>query len=110
MMKKFISIALLSLIFLSCSREIHKQSAAVNKIQIMCLDYKTNMIGKPAPDFEATTLEGEKLKLSTLKDRVVVFYISYTGYERPNNELLSLNKLAEKYQNQSVEFIGNLLL
>ena len=59
-----------------------------------------------APDFEVTTLEGQKLSLSRLKGRVVVLNFWATTCAPCVAEIPDLNKLVAKYKEKGVIFIA----
>ena len=92
--------------FFACSPEIQKQNMRINQLETTVLEYRTKMLGKIAPDFRVTTLEGSQVELSKLRDKIVVLYISYTNIPHTNRELLSLNKIVEKYVQLPVNFFA----
>jgi cytochrome c biogenesis protein CcmG/thiol:disulfide interchange protein DsbE len=64
------------------------------------------MIGKIAPDFELKTLDGKKLKLSSLKGKVVIidFWATWCGPCRM--EIPSFIKLQKDYKKKGLVIIG----
>lgn len=61
---------------------------------------------KEAIDFEATTIEGEKVKLSSLKNKVVVLNFWFKNCKPCRTEIPELNLLAKKYRDKGVVFIA----
>lgn len=63
------------------------------------------MAGSKMPDIEGETPDGKKFDLSILKKvNLVICWVSYSGKNRKNNQVLA--ELYEKYKSQNVEFIG----
>lgn len=60
----------------------------------------------PAPDFTLTTLDGDTIRLSDLRGKVVVinFWASWCGPCRV--EAPALQKVYERYRDRGVEFLG----
>jgi len=61
---------------------------------------------KPAPDFDVKTLEGESLKLSALKGKVIVLNFWFIGCAPCRVEMPGLNTLTEEFRDQDVVFIA----
>ena len=61
---------------------------------------------KFAPDFDVKTLEGESLKLSGLKGKVVVLNFWFIGCAPCRVEMPGLNTLTEEFSDQDVVFIA----
>lgn len=59
-----------------------------------------------AIDFEATTIDGEKIQLSKLKGKVVVLNFWFKNCKPCLMEIPELHKLTEKYAKQEVVFIA----
>ncbi len=59
-----------------------------------------------ATDFEATTIDGEKIQLSKLKGKVVVLNFWFKNCKPCLMEIPELHKLTEKYTKQDVVFIA----
>ncbi|MFN3316252.1 MAG: redoxin domain-containing protein, partial [Raineya sp.] len=59
-----------------------------------------------ATDFEATTIEGEKIKLSDLKGKIVVLNFWFKACKPCIMEIPELHLLAEKYKSENVVFIA----
>lgn len=79
----------------------------------LCKDFKesvfsmTNIaIGRQAPDFELTSLEGEKVKLSDLQGKYVLvdFWASWCGPCRRENP--NVLKMYQKYAGKNFEILG----
>jgi peroxiredoxin len=66
----------------------------------------SNLKGCRAPQFEVTSLTGEHLKLSGLKDKVVVINFWYTSCSPCVAEMPALNKLVKDYLDNDVVFIA----
>lgn len=69
-------------------------------------EWKNCVTGKHIPAFSATTLTGQKIDASDLKDKVVV--INFWSISCPPclAELPALNKLVNEYKNKNVVFIA----
>ncbi|MAS32606.1 MAG: thiol:disulfide interchange protein [Anaerolineaceae bacterium] len=67
---------------------------------------QTQPTAGPAPDFELTTYDGQDIRLSDLRGKVVVvnFWASWCGPCRL--EAPDLQRIHERYQGQGVEVIG----
>jgi peroxiredoxin len=61
---------------------------------------------KPAPGFEAKTLDGETLRLADLKGKVVILNFWYIGCAPCRVEMPGLNKLTEEFKPDEIVFIG----
>lgn len=61
---------------------------------------------RPASGFEVKTLDGETLRLSDLKGKVVVLNFWYIGCVPCQVEMPGLNKLVEEFSSKQVVFIG----
>jgi peroxiredoxin len=64
------------------------------------------LLGVPASNFQATTLDGKKIELSKLKGQVVVLDFWFTRCEPCIQEIPGFNKLVELYANKNVTFIS----
>lgn len=62
--------------------------------------------GQTAPDFEFLNLNGEKIKLSELKGKVVIINFFFTACAPCVREIPFLNSLVEKYGNENIKFIS----
>ncbi|MBN1273521.1 MAG: redoxin domain-containing protein [Candidatus Aminicenantes bacterium] len=61
---------------------------------------------EPAPDFEVTSLDGQKLHLADLKGKVVVLNFWFIGCAPCRVEIPGLNKLTEEFKDEKVVFIA----
>lgn len=64
------------------------------------------MLGVQAPNFQATTLDNEKIELSKLKGKVIVLNFWFTGCQPCIAEIPGFNKLVETFSNKKVTFIS----
>ncbi len=62
--------------------------------------------GAPAPDFAAETLDGKFYNLSSLQGKVVVMTFWSSRCEICIVEIPKLNRVAERYRDQDVVFLG----
>ncbi len=67
---------------------------------------KASLIGKPAIDFALKSLDGESVRLSELRGKIVIldFWATWCGPCR--SELPTVNKLAERFKDKDVVFLG----
>ncbi len=64
------------------------------------------MIGTEAKDFEALDMDGNNVKLSELKGKVVAINFWFVGCKPCIMEMPELNEMVEKYHGKEVEFIA----
>jgi peroxiredoxin len=64
------------------------------------------LVGCNAPDFDVTTITGERLTLGQLKGKVIVINFWFESCATCIAELPALNKLVDEYQQQNVVFIA----
>ena len=64
------------------------------------------LVGVDAPEFEATTLDGQKINFSDLKGKVVVLNFWFTRCEPCIAEMPGLNHLVDTYAGKDVAFIS----
>jgi len=57
-------------------------------------------------DFEAITIEGEQIKLSSLKDKVIVLNFWFKNCRPCRQEIPDLHLLTQKYKDKEVVFIA----
>lgn len=70
-------------------------------------EFYDQFYGKQAPDFSVTTIENRKLKLSELKGKTIVLNFWFRQCKPCVAEMPSLNKLVDKYKdNSSVVFLS----
>ncbi|NOZ69074.1 MAG: redoxin domain-containing protein [Deferribacteres bacterium] len=62
--------------------------------------------GGPAPDFTLSTLEGDKVSLSSFRGRTVVLIYWRTGQERSLLALKDGNEMLRKFRDKGVEVMG----
>lgn len=62
--------------------------------------------GKKAPDFEATTLDGRKLRLSDLKGKVVLLNFWATWCPPCREEMPIFIRVYKKYKNKGFEIVA----
>jgi peroxiredoxin len=62
--------------------------------------------GRRAPEFEITTINGEKISLSSMKNAPVVYFFFAVWNEQSVQEALALNELLQKYSYRNVNLIG----
>ncbi len=63
-------------------------------------------VGVSAQNFNQTNLRGENIELAGLKGKVVILTFWSTKCQICVSEMPELNKLVDKYNGQSVEFLG----
>jgi len=64
------------------------------------------MLGTPAPDFRAVSIDGKEIHLSDLKGQVVMLNFWFTGCPPCVGEIPDFNKLVNKYSSKEVTFIS----
>jgi peroxiredoxin len=64
------------------------------------------LIGVPAPNFQATTLDNKTIELSKLKGQVVVLNFWFTHCQPCIEEIPDFNKLVKFYASKKVVFIS----
>lgn len=64
------------------------------------------LLGVSAPNFQATTMDNEKVELSKLKGKVVVLNFWFTRCQPCIAEMPGFNKLVETFSNKKVSFIS----
>jgi peroxiredoxin len=64
------------------------------------------IIGKPAPDFELTDMNGKQYRLKDLKGKVVVLNFWFTTCVACISEMPELNSIKEKYKDREIVFLG----
>ena len=57
------------------------------------------LIGCKAPDFDVTTITGERIKLAELKEKIVVVNFWFKACAPCIAEMPALNKLADEFKN-----------
>ena len=59
-----------------------------------------------APDFDVITLEGKKISLKEIKNKIIVLNFWGLGCGPCLNEIPELNNIVDRYKNKNVEFIA----
>lgn len=67
---------------------------------------RANRIGKAAPDFETTDLDGKKVRLSDFRGKVVVLDFWYRGCGPCIRTMPQVNELADDFAGQPVAILG----
>jgi peroxiredoxin len=63
-------------------------------------------IGQAAPDFSATTIDGQPVSLKDLQGKVVVLTFWSTRCEICHNEIPKMNQVVERYRGKDVVFLA----
>jgi len=96
--KKYLSI------FKGLDKEV-QESKRGKKLLSEIMQANQMMAGNKMPHIEGETPDGKKFNLSVLKKiNLIICWVSYSGKNRKNNQILA--HLYEKYKDQNVEFIG----
>lgn len=64
------------------------------------------LLGLPAPNFQAITLDNKRIELSKLKGQVIVLNFWFTRCQPCIEEIPGFNKLVDLYANKNVTFIS----
>lgn len=89
-----------------CSESLSKLTT-VDSLYFALLQKRDScLVGAPAPDFQATTLDNKIIELSKLKGQVVVLNFWFTRCQPCIEEMPGLNKLVEFYASKKVAFIS----
>jgi peroxiredoxin len=64
------------------------------------------LVGKMAPDFQLTDIEGKKWSTAQLRGKVIVLNFWYTSCPPCNAEMPELNELTKRYDPAQVVFLG----
>jgi peroxiredoxin len=70
------------------------------------LVHPLELIGKPAPDFSAATLDGKSFALRAARERVVVLHFWAAWNFRAREQLVELQKLGKRFAESPVTIIG----
>lgn len=104
-MKNLCKLSLLLVIIITAPFVAKSQSAPSEYQQK--LDLLQNMVGKPAPGFDAKTIDGKKVSLASLKGKVIVVNFWFVGCLPCEEEMPLLNKLTDQYKdNADVVFLA----
>jgi peroxiredoxin len=63
-------------------------------------------VGQAAPDFSATTLDGQSVNLKDLQGKVVVLTFWSTKCEICHNEIPKMNQIVNRYRGKDVVFLA----
>jgi thiol-disulfide isomerase/thioredoxin len=86
-------------------RKAEAEETAKEAKNLYAKNLKQAFRNEPAKDFELTTLNGRKVKLSELKGKVVMIDFWATWCGPCVQSIPTLNKLYEKYKNQGLEIL-----
>lgn len=89
-----------------CSESLNKLTHVDSLYFVLAQKRDSCLIGVPAPNFQATTLDNEKIELSKLKGQVVVLNFWFTRCQPCIEEIPGFNKLVEFYANKKVTFLS----
>jgi peroxiredoxin len=91
----------------TCFEQCH-QNLERSKLPFMERNEKviSDLTGCKAPDFNVTTLTGERLRLSELRGKIVVLNFWYTSCAPCIAEIPALNRLQAEYAKSDVVFIS----
>ncbi len=92
-----------ALVFRKSTKEEKAQLQQAMSMQDPNANFKTGIMAK---NFVTVDLEGEKVSLVDLKGKVIVLNFWFTACPPCIAELPKLNKIANKYKDQNVEFIA----
>ncbi|NGP88466.1 TlpA family protein disulfide reductase [Fodinibius halophilus] len=90
-------------------REIIKLDAApfyVNLARTYLYELEKFSIGKQAPQFKATTIDGKQLSLENQKSKLVILYFWATSCKSCVQEIRTLRMLRDKYSQKELQIIG----
>ena len=83
-----------------------KSSGTAETQQNHSAEGESSMVGKPAPPFTVTDINGNEYSLETLKGKVVVLNLWFIQCKPCIIEMPELNGLVSKYKNDDVVFLG----
>ncbi|MGN6265019.1 MAG: TlpA family protein disulfide reductase [Ginsengibacter sp.] len=89
-----------------CSESLNKLTHVDSLYFALAQERDSCLLGVPAPNFQATTLDGKKIELSKLKGQIVVLDFWFTRCGPCIEEIPGFNKLVEFYANKNVTFIS----
>jgi peroxiredoxin len=82
------------------------QHGQMEKYYLDGAERRAKALGKPAPDFETTDIDGKKVKLSDLRGQVVVLDFWYRGCGWCVKAMPQMNQLAEDFAGKPVAIFG----
>lgn len=89
-----------------CSESLSKLSFVDSLYFDLAKKRDSCLLGVSASNFQATTIDNEKIELSKLKGKVVVLNFWFTGCQPCIAEMPGFNKLVETFSNKKVAFIS----
>jgi len=92
-----------AIVFRATSKEEKEQMKAALSHEDPNANFETGVF---AEEFVTTDLNGEKISLTDLKEKIVVLNFWFTSCQPCILEIPELNKLVEKYKDQNVAFIA----
>jgi peroxiredoxin len=81
-------------------------NTAVESQEKKLVEKANGMVGKPAPDFDLTDMNGKQYRLRDLKGKVVVLNFWFTACVPCIAEMPELNSIKEKYKDREIVFLG----
>lgn len=89
-----------------CSESLSKLTHVDSLYFALAQKRDSCLLGVPAPNFQAISLDGKRIELSKLKGQVVVLNFWFTRCGPCIEEIPGFNKLTESYANKNVTFIS----
>jgi peroxiredoxin len=83
-----------------------KRHEATEKYLLEEAERRAKVVGQPAADFETTDIDGKKVKLADLRDKVVVLDFWYRGCGWCIKAMPQMNQLAEEFAGKPVAIFG----
>jgi peroxiredoxin len=83
-----------------------KQHEATEQYLLEEAERRAKVVGQPAADFETTDIDGKKVKLADLRDKVVVLDFWYRGCGWCIKAMPQMNQLAEDFAGKPVAIFG----
>ena len=93
--------------YAECSKDLKAWHGDLDSIYFARLhDRDSCLTGSIAPDFTATSVDGQKIELSKLQGQVIVLNFWFTKCQACIEEMPALNKLVDYYSGKKVKFIS----
>lgn len=89
-----------------CSEPLSKLTYVDSLYLELAIKRDSCLLGVLAPNFQATTIDNEKIELAKLKGQVVVLSFWFTRCQPCIEEMPGFNKLVELYASKEVTFIS----
>ncbi len=89
-----------------CSESLSKLTYVDSLYFALAQKRDSCLLGVPAPNFQATTLDNKIIEFSKLKGKVVVLNFWFTRCQPCIEEISGFNKLVEFYANKNVSFVS----